>query len=176
MAITKRSESVPKDMQERFAEISGLIDTYCNEYLNEECKQLCRQLTASLARKRPSPLLTGKAPTWAAGIVHALAMVNFLFDSTQKTHIKSNQLSDYFKLSQNTVSAKSKQIRNLMKMHQFDPDWTLPSKIATNPYVWTLSVNGLLLDVRYLDRSIQEEAFLKGLIPYIPADHTDENN
>ena len=175
MPKAKRSESVPKEMQERFNEISGLIDAFCDEYLNDEWKQLCRQLTAALSRKRPSPLVTGKAPTWAAGIIHTLAMVNFLFDPSQKPHIKASQLNDYFKLSQSTVAAKSKQIRDLMKMHQLDPDWTLPSKLGSNPYVWMLSVNGFMLDIRYVDREIQEEAFRQGLIPYIPADQADEN-
>jgi hypothetical protein len=29
-------------------------------------------------------------------------------------------------------------------------------------------VNGLIVDARYVPRQIQEEAFRKGLIPYIP--------
>jgi hypothetical protein len=35
-----------------------------------------------------------------------------------------------------------------------------------------IQVNGLIADVRRLPRPIQEEAFRKGLIPYIPADRT----
>jgi len=170
MAKTNRSESVPKELQERFAEITNLTDSFSQEYLNEEWKQLCRQLTAALARKRPSPLLSGKAPTWASGIIHALGMVNFLFDPSQNPHVKAGQIADYFGLSQNTSSAKSKQIRNLMKMHQFDTDWTLPSKVESNPLIWMLTVNGLIMDVRYAPREVQEIAYLKGMIPYIPAD------
>jgi hypothetical protein len=175
MAKGSRSENVPKEMQERFAEITSLTDAFGQEYLNEEWKLLFRQLTAALCRKRPSPLLTGKAPTWAYGIIHALAMVNFLFDSTQNPHIKSTQLSEHFGLSQNTGSAKSKQIRDLLKMHQFDPDWTVPSKIESNPMVWLLSVNGIMMDIRYAPRGAQEVAYLKGLIPYIPADKEAED-
>jgi hypothetical protein len=33
-----------------------------------------------------------------------------------------------------------------------------------------LNVNGLLMDVRHAPREVQEIAFQKGLIPYIPAD------
>ena len=36
--------------------------------------------------------------------------------------------------------------------------------------VWMLQVNGLMLDVRQMPREVQEIAFEKGLIPYIPAD------
>lgn len=175
MAKASRSENVPKEMQERFAEISRLTDAFGQEYLNEEWKKLCRQLTAALCRKRPSPLVSGKAPTWAYGIIHALGMVNFLFDPSQNPHVKASQLSEYFGLSQNTGSAKSKQIRDMMKMYQFDPDWTLPSKIGDNPMVWMLSVNGLMMDIRYAPREAQEVAYLKGLIPYIPADKGSED-
>ena len=49
-----------------------------------------------------------------------------------------------------------------------DPDWSLPSMVEKNPLIWMLEVNGLIIDVRHAPREIQEEAFRKGLIPYIP--------
>jgi len=71
--MPKRSPSqhVPKDMQARFEEITQLTDAFCQTYLNDEYAQLCRELTATLCRKRPSPLARGKASTWACGIIHA---------------------------------------------------------------------------------------------------------
>jgi hypothetical protein len=36
-----------------------------------------------------------------------------------------------------------------------------------NPMVWTLQVNGFMVDVRHAPREVQEIAFNKGLIPYI---------
>jgi hypothetical protein len=61
-------------------------------------------------------------------------------------------------------------IRKMMKMHQFDPNWTLPSQLEGNPMVWMLEINGFMMDVRQAPREVQEIAFQKGLIPYIPAD------
>ncbi len=55
--------------------------------------------------------------------------------------------------------AKSKQIRDLLGMYQMDPEWTLPSMVDQNPLIWMLEVNGFI-----------EEAYPKGLIPYIPAE------
>jgi len=49
-------------------------------------------------------------------------------------------------------------------------NWTLPSRMDDNPLVWMLEVNGLIVDVRHAPREVQEIAFNKGLIPYIPAD------
>jgi hypothetical protein len=65
------SQTVPKDMQVRFDEITQLTDAFCQTDLNDEYAQLCRELTATLCRKRPSPLMRGKANTWACGILHA---------------------------------------------------------------------------------------------------------
>jgi hypothetical protein len=157
-------------MQARFDAITQLTDAFSQEYLNDEYASLCRQLAATLCRKRPSPLNQGKTATWACGIIHALGMVNFLFDSSQTPHVPSSQIASSFGLSSSTMQAKSKQIRDLLGMYQMDPDWTLSSMIDKNPLVWMLEVNGFIMDVRQAPRSIQEEAFRKGLIPYIPAE------
>ena len=162
MSKRSSSEQVPKDMQARFDDITQLTDTFGQAYLNDEYASLCRQLTATLCRKRPSPLSQGKVATWACGIIHAIGTVNFLFDASQTPHVPVSQIASYFGLSSSTMQAKSKQIRDLLDMYQMAPNWTLPSKIDGNLLVW------LIIDARYAPREIQEEAFRKGLIPYIP--------
>jgi hypothetical protein len=169
MSKRSTSEQVPKDMQARFDDITQLTDTFSQAYLNDEYASLCRQVTATLCRKRPSPLNQGKVATWACGIIHAIGMVNFLFDASQTPHVSSSQIASYFGLSSSTMQAKSKQIRDLLGMYQMDPNWTLPSKIDDNLLVWMIQVNGFIIDARHAPREIQEEAFRKGLIPYIPA-------
>jgi len=168
--MPKRSSSlqVPKELQARYEEITHLTDTFSQHYLNDEYAQLCRELTATLCRKRPSPLARGNASTWACGIIHALGMVNFLFDSSQTPHIVASQIWEYFDLSSSTMQAKSKQIRDLLGMYQMDPTWSIPSMVDKNPLIWMLEVNGLVIDVRQAPREIQEVAFRRGLIPYIP--------
>jgi hypothetical protein len=49
-----------------------------------------------------------------------------------------------------------------------DPRWCLPSKLADNPLVWMIQVNGVLVDVRMMPREVQEEAYRIGLIPFVP--------
>ena len=39
-----------------------------------------------------------------------------------------------------------------------------------NPLVWMAEVNGMLVDLREMPREVQEIAFQKGMIPYLPAD------
>ena len=168
MSKRSTSQNVPKEMQARFDEISQLTDAFSQAYLNEEYAEGCRQLTATLCRKRPSPLMSGKANTWACAIIHALGTVNFLFDASLKPHVPASQICSYFGLSTSTMQAKSKQIRDLLDMYQFAPEWTLPSMVGENPLIWMVEVNGLIMDVRNAPRAIQEEALRKGLIPYIP--------
>src|SRR6266581_2666153 len=67
MSKRSTSQNVPKEMQARFDEITQLTDAFSDAYLNDEYADLCRQLTATLCRKRPSPLMRGKAATWACG-------------------------------------------------------------------------------------------------------------
>src|SRR5260370_14445909 len=166
VSMPKRSPSqnVPKEMQERFDEITRLTDAFSQARLNDEYAQLCRELTATLCRKRPSPLIRGKANTWACGIIHALGMVNFLYDSSQTPHVPSSQISESFGLSSSTMQSKSQQIRDLLNISKLDPDWTLPSMMEKNPLAWMIQVNELIVDARHMPLEIQMKAFLKGLI------------
>jgi len=170
MILTTKSINVPKEMEERFEEIRKIITDFCEEKLNDEYKQVCLQLCASLCRKRPSPIVTGKANTWACGIVHSIGTVNFLFDSSGKPYIKAKELYQWFGISESTGNGKSKQIRNLFKIGVMDKNWTLPSMMEGNLMAWMIQLNGLLVDVRYCSLEIQLEAYRKGLIPYLPSE------
>ena len=39
-----------------------------------------------------------------------------------------------------------------------------------NLLVWLAEVNGFLVDLRHMPREVQEIAFARGIIPYIPGD------
>ncbi len=170
MANTKKSEAVPKTMQEKFTRIVALTDSFAQQHLNDEYAEFIRFATAALCRKRPSPLASGTDKTWACGITHAIGMVNFLFDSSQEPHISATDLYKGFGVSASTGQGKSKLVRDTLKMYQMDPDWCLPSKLDNNPMAWMISVNGFIMDARTAPREFQEMALEKGLIPYIPGD------
>jgi hypothetical protein len=165
-----KKESVPDTMKPTYMTIVSLIDAMCNEHLNSEYAELAQSLAAKLARKRPPPLLQGRPETWACAILYALGTVNFLFDKTQSPHMRADELCAAFAVSASSGAAKAKRIRDMLKMHQMDPKWCLPSRIDNNPLIWFLEVNGIMVDIRYMPREIQEIAYRKGLIPYIPAD------
>lgn len=169
----KNPESVPKPMQAVFEAVVGLTDAFCAKHLNAEYAELCRKLAAALCRKRPSPLERGKLESWAAGIVYALGSVNFLFDPSQDPHVSAGEVCARFGVSPSTGAAKAKQIRDLFRMLPMDANWCLPSKLEESPVAWLISVNGLIIDARRAPRPIQEEAFRRGLIPYVPDDRLE---
>ena len=68
--------------------IVELTDAFCEVYLNGEYADLCRKLAATLARKRPSPLLRGQLDAWACGVVRTIGWVNFLDDPSQEPHLR----------------------------------------------------------------------------------------
>jgi Domain of unknown function (DUF6398) len=162
------NESVPKQMRPVYDEITRLTDAVCRDHLDDEYAQLCRQLAAALARKRPSPMARGKPEIWACAIVYALGTVNFLFDKTQTPHLRADELCGLFGVSQSSAANKARLIRDMFDMGQADPRWYRPSQMNDNPMAWMIMVNGFIVDVRTMPREIQAEAYLRGLIPYLP--------
>ncbi len=139
-AKAPKASPVPKppsreEKDETLHVIVGMIDQFCREHLNDEYAVLCRKLAEKLARKRPSPLLSGKLATWASGIVRTIGWVNFLGDPSQTPHMKMTDIDEGFGVSQASGSAKSKAIRDLLRMRPFDPEWTLPSRMEDGPVV-----------------------------------------
>jgi hypothetical protein len=166
-------KSIPAKMKEKSDAIWALVEPFCRERLNDEYLGLCGRLLGVLARKRPSPVINGTSPAWACGIVRTIGWVNFLDDSTQKLHVKMTDVDKAFGVSSGTGQGKSKAVRDLLKIRPFDPEWTLPSRMDMNPVVWLIQVNGMVLDARYLPREVQQEAFERGLIRYLPGEKAD---
>lgn len=166
----KQSQSVPSSVEPFYSAIVNLTDSVCKEHLNSEYAELARRLAATLARKRPSPIVRGKPEIWACAIIYALGTVNFLFDKSQTPYMRADELCAVFGVNQSSGANKAKFIRDTLKMYQLDPNWCLQSRIDDNPMVWILQVNGIMVDIRNMPREVQVIAYEKGLIPYIPAD------
>jgi hypothetical protein len=151
-------DRVPDAVRQKFDAIVSLTDSVCRAQLTEEYAVLARDMATTLARKRPSPLVQGRAPTWACGITYALGMVNFLFDHTPTLHMRGSDLCALFGVNQSTGSAKAREIVRLLRIVQLDARWCLPSRLADNPLVWMIEVNGFVADIRTMPRELQEEA------------------
>lgn len=177
LAVPKRKPTPDEAKHQAVEEIAGLVSAFCTDHLNEEYADLCRRLTEKLARKRPSPLVSGGPNTWACGIVRTIGWVNFLDYKAQTPHMKFTAIDKAFGVGESTGQGKSMLIRKMFKIGRMVPEWSLRSLIGQNPMAWMIQVNGFLVDARCLKREIQEEALRKGLIPYIPdrPQQTDRN-
>jgi hypothetical protein len=115
-------------------------------------------------------LSSGHAKSWACAIAYTVGSVNFLFDKSQTPYLRADELCAWFGLSKSTGGNKSSQIKQILKIGLMDAQWTLPSRMENNPVVWLVMVDDLIVDARRLPRPLQEEAYRKGLIPYIPGE------
>jgi hypothetical protein len=104
-----------------------------------------------------------------------IGWVNFLDDSSQKLHMKLTAIDKAFGVTESTGQGKAKAIRDLLRIRQLDFHWMLRKQVEENPVGWMIQVNGFVLDARHLRLEIQEDAFHKGLIPYIPGDQPSNN-
>ena len=168
-ALDELSDLVPRHYRDRFINLVTLTDAFCDEHLNAEYRELCRDMAAAVCQNG-SPVLKGKAESWAAGIVYALGRVNCLTDPEQSPHMKSEQIAEAFGISVSTMQAKSRIINEALELMPFHPHWTLPSRLDDNPLVWMIELNGFIVDIRDAPRETQAAAYEAGLIPYIPAD------
>jgi hypothetical protein len=168
--MAKITRSVPKSMQAAYDAVTTLTDAFCRYHLDEDYRELARRMTAALCRKRPSPLTSGQPRTWACGIVYVVGQINFLSDPSTQPFMTTADLCMRFGVGQSTTSAKARVISQALDTSRLDPDWSLPSLLDRNPLVWMAEVNGMLVDLRDMPREVQDIAFEKGMIPYIPAD------
>lgn len=157
-------------MQATYDAVTALTDTFCRDHLTDEYRDLARAMTAALCRKRPSPLASGQPRTWACGIIYTLGQLNFLSDKASRPHMTTADLCAAFGVGQSTANAKARVIRDALRVNRMDPAWMLRDFVDRNPLLWMAEVNGALVDLRHMPREVQEIAYEKGMIPYIPAD------
>lgn len=167
-----RSEVVPRNVRVAYATIVALTDAFCRDHLDDEYGELARRMAAALCRKRISPVTSGQPRTWACAIICVLGRINFLSDRSVQPYMTMADVCIRFGVGRSTASAKARVISQLLKTHQPGSKWTPPRLWDANPLVWMAKIGGTVVDLRHMQRDIQEFAFRKGMIPYIPADRT----
>lgn len=123
--MKKAANAVVTDpvLAERKQQLLDLTGAFCDEHLNAEYKRLCKKAVERLAKKRPSPILRGKPEIWAAGIVHAMASPNFLFDKSSDPYLSAGDIAAYFQVASGSSSQKASTIRDMLGITQLDPEW-----------------------------------------------------
>jgi Domain of unknown function (DUF6398) len=124
---------VPRAMRPRVAEMLAITDGVCAASLDREYTELARELVARLARKRPSPLARGAVRIWAAGALHALGQINFLFDRSQQPHMTADQLAGELGVVKATMANKAATIRRTLDLGYCEPGLTRQSLYENPP-------------------------------------------
>lgn len=83
--------------------------------------------------------------------------------------MSAKELAAPFGVASSTASSKAAMIKKMLKIDFFHAEWCLPFKVANNPMLWMVTIDGLPIDARKLPVQMQEICYEKGLIPYIPA-------
>jgi hypothetical protein len=158
---------VQTKLHKRFREIVGNTDNFCKAHLNSEFRDICRALAVTIFQEG-LPVTSGKAASWAAGIVGSVGFVNFLGDPSQPYHMTMDEMAPKIGVSPATLHNKAKVIRDSLGIRRMDPRFSTKEMIDRNPLVWMVDYEGIPFDIRRAPRKVQEAAFQKGLIPYLP--------
>jgi hypothetical protein len=142
-----------KARENKLLELTG---GFCNQKLDDDYLRLSEKLIKKLGRKRNVPFETGKIEIWAAAIIHALGLINFLFDKSTDPHVSVSEINEYFGTKASTVTGKSKQIRDLLKLAYFDKDFSIRGMRNNNPFQNMVKVDGFLVSIDSLPEDLQE--------------------
>ena len=156
---------MPIALRERVSAIVAVTDLVCDQHLDAEYAELCRALIGRLARERPSPLDRGHERIWAAGVLHTVGSINFLFDKSQTPHVRADQLAEHLGVAKSTMGTKAARIRSLLGLSWYEPELTRRGMLERNPFAWLITLNGIPVDARTLPSELQDEARRLGLIP-----------
>jgi hypothetical protein len=127
-AAKKENPQKPQRAKEdKIEAISGLIHQFCSERLNEEFLDISLHVLQKLSRKRPSPLASGRAHTWACGIIYAVASNNFVFDRSQPYYMSAQDIADGFGLSKSTAQNQAANINKMLKIDYFKAEYVIAS-------------------------------------------------
>jgi hypothetical protein len=150
----KRNDKIEIENRKRL--IIDLIKNFCDSKLNDEYFGLSIKLVDTLGRKRVVPFMTGKMEIWGSAIIHAIGSINFLFDNSSRPFVKVNEISNFFNVSQTTMTNKSKSIRDLLKMTMFDKNFATKRVKENDPFSNLVVVDDLIVPLNSLPLHLQE--------------------
>ena len=97
-----------------------------------------------------------------------LAGSTFSTTAASKPHMKLTAIDKAFGVGESTGQGKSKTIRTMLKIRQFDPHWTLPSRMDTNPIAWMIEINGFDRGRPAFEAGVPGRGIAEGLDPLHP--------
>ncbi len=111
-------------LEEKKRQLTEITTAFCDARLNADYKRLCKKLINQMARMRPAPFLRGRLEIWAAGIIHALGSVNFLFDKSFEPYVSASEIAQHFGVAPGSASQKAAAIREMFDLNHFNAEFT----------------------------------------------------
>lgn len=167
---------VPKAMEPIFQAVTAITGEFCRVHLDGHYADLACKAAAMLARKSPSPLMSGKAKSWAGGILYALAKVNHLGGGEGQPFSSLGEMCDRLGMGRSTGVAKGGEVIAALKIRPLDSKWLHPEVLANDPQAWLIDAGGMIVDARQLPLDLQQQAFRLGLIPFVPSEDSSRKN
>jgi len=106
--------------------IRDALRRFCREELDDEYCTLCIRMLDQLVARAPD-FSRSRPESWAAGIVHAAAVINLLNDPGTSPFLTHREIARAFAVSDATMRSKSRHVRDLLNMHGTGRQWTVPS-------------------------------------------------
>ncbi|MGE0374573.1 MAG: plasmid pRiA4b ORF-3 family protein [Planctomycetaceae bacterium] len=156
---------VPETLKPRFREIAAIADRFCEARLNGEYREVCRRILACFCQPG-TKIDRGKAASWAAGVVYEAGQVNFLTDPSFEPHCKSEEIAKGCGVSSATMQSKGRDIRDTLRLMRFDPEFTIPSRLESNPLAWMMELpNGMVVRLQDMPDELRHKLDEAGLLP-----------
>ena len=142
--------------QEKEQALIEMVSKFCREKLDEEYEELCVELVKKLGRKRNVPFMTGKLEIWAASAIYTVGSLNFLFDKSFEPYIPSSDIHEYFGTKSSTVGAKSRMIRDMLKLDRFNNEFSTGHMADINPFNQLVMVDDMIVPIQSLPEEYQQ--------------------
>ena len=108
---------------------------------------------------------SGRPGVWAAAVIYTVGANNFLFDRNSEPYLSAVDLARLTGMAKSTMANKAGAIRRCLGLHPLEPGLCRRELLEDHPYAWYVEVNGILVDVRSLPATVQDEARHRGWVP-----------
>ena len=142
-----------KERENKLLEMTGI---FCSQKLDDDYFQLCEKLIKKLGRKREVPFQRGKLEIWAAAVVHAIGSINFLFDKSFEPYMSADQICEYFGTKTSTVSNKAREIKDMVDLQYYDPEFSTQKMTEENPFNKMVMIDGFIRPIDALPENLQQ--------------------
>ena len=144
-----------QEIKQREEQLLEMTRTFCMEKLDNYYLQLTEKLIKKLGRKRDVPFQRGKPEIWATAVVHALGSINFLFDKSFEPYLTADQICEYFGTKISSVSNKAREIKDMLNLGYFDPEFSTQRMSESNPLKEMVMVDGFIVQLSTLPNDLQ---------------------